>query len=56
MLLRFIPSIRNIFIAVVEAGLGPADLLTSGAASKYPKNRIGKSRVVQKVIPAGVYY
>ena len=27
MLLRFIPSIRKMFIAAVEAGLGPANLV-----------------------------
>ncbi len=48
--LRFIPSIRNMFIAAVEAGLGPATLVKSGAASKCPENGNGKLARVQLVI------
>lgn len=48
--LRLIPSIRNIFIAAVEAGLGPANPVRNGAASKYPEKKRGKFERVQLVV------
>ena len=38
------------FIAAVEAGLGPATLVQSGAASKCPEKGNGKFERVQLVI------
>lgn len=43
-------SIRNIFIAAVEAGLGPANPVRNGAASKYPEKKRGKFERVQLVV------
>lgn len=41
MLLRFIPSIRKMFIDATEAGFGPANLVESGPASKWSEKRNG---------------